>query len=73
MIIQMGAGSNGSSNVETFNFNIAFPNTCVAIIGTLGTALSLGSVVYLQPANNSQFTSRTSGNGIGYRWIAIGY
>ncbi|MFB9087462.1 hypothetical protein LU604_17495 [Erwinia tracheiphila] len=73
MIIQVGARSNASSNVETFNFNIAFPNTCVAIVGTLGTALNLGNVVYLQPANNSQFTSKTSGNGIGYRWMAIGY
>ncbi|MFC0140342.1 hypothetical protein ACFFJN_09840 [Erwinia mallotivora] len=73
MIIQMGGGSNGSSNVEVHNFNIAFPNTCVAIAGTLGTSITLGSVVYLEPANNSQFTAKTTGAAIGYRWIAMGY
>ncbi|KAB8313815.1 hypothetical protein EH228_00165 [Erwinia endophytica] len=73
MIIQMRGGSNSSSNVEVHNFNIAFPNTCVAILGTLGTNINLGSVVYLEPENNSQFTAKTTGGAIGYRWIAIGY
>lgn len=73
LIIQTGAASNGSPNTETHNFNIAFPNACMAIVGTLGTGITLGSVVYLEPANNSQFTAKTTGAAIGYRWIALGY
>lgn len=73
LIIQTGGASNNSSNIETHNFNISFPNTCVAIVGTLGTNIDLGKVVYLQVVNNSQFNSRTTGHEIGFSWIAIGY
>lgn len=73
LIIQWGSTSNGSSNVETHSYPIAFPNAGVTVVGNLGTAIDLGKVVYLMPVNNGGFSSRTSGNGLGFWWIALGY
>lgn len=73
LIIQAGASSNSSSNTEVKTFNISFPNACLAIVGTIGTGVNLGNVVYLEPANSVQFTAKVSGGSIGYRWLAIGY
>ncbi|MEY8771418.1 hypothetical protein AB6T85_13505 [Erwinia sp. ACCC 02193] len=72
-IIQWGSTSNGSSNVENHNFNISFPRAALAVIGSLGTDQDLGRVVYLQVANNSVFSSRTTTNSLGFHWIALGY
>lgn len=72
-IIQWGGTSNGSSNVENHNYNIAFPRQSLVIVGSLGANQDLGRVVYLQTVNNSVFSSRTTGNGLGFFWIALGY
>ncbi|QQN34692.1 phage tail protein [Rahnella aceris] len=73
LIIQWGSTSNGSSNVETHNYPIAFPNAGICVVGNLGTAVDLGKVVYLMPVNNGGFASRTTGSGLGFWWIAIGF
>ncbi|MFU2315959.1 phage tail protein [Rahnella sp. PCH160] len=73
LIIQWGANLNGSSNVETHNYPIAFPNAGITVVGNLGTSIDLGKVVYLMPVNSAGFASRTSGNGLGFWWIALGY
>ncbi|MEI2267165.1 gp53-like domain-containing protein [Erwinia sp. CGal63] len=72
-IIQWGNTSNGSSNIENHNYNIAFPHAALVITGSLGAHQDLGRVVYMETLNNSVFSSRTTTNGLGFYWMAIGY
>ncbi|MBV4367930.1 gp53-like domain-containing protein [Erwinia phyllosphaerae] len=72
-IIQWGTTSNGSANIENHNYNIAFPHAALVTIGTLGVNQDPGRVVYLQATNNTVFSSKTTSNGIGFSWIALGY
>ncbi|HGM4958859.1 TPA: hypothetical protein ACKPZ6_002399 [Serratia liquefaciens] len=73
LITQWGTFSSGSSNVETHNYPIPFPNVGMSISGNLGTGVNEGNTLYLQPNNNSSFTSKVSGSNMGVCWIALGY
>jgi len=73
LITQWGQFSSGSSNIETHNYPIPFPNAGVSISGNLGTGVNEGNTVYLQGNNKSSFTSKVSGSSMGVSWIAIGY
>jgi len=72
-IIQWGGAYNSSTNSETHNFNITFPNACVAVVATLGTGVNNGNTVYTSVVNTTGFDSKTSGTIMGFSWIALGY
>lgn len=73
LITQWGFTQNSSSNVESHAFNISFPNNCISVLATLGTALNNGNTVYVSVANNQGFNSKTTNMGIGFNWVAMGY
>lgn len=73
LITQWGFTQNSSTNEETHSFNIAFPNVCTCIVATLGTGINNGNTVTANAINAQQFNCRTSGQLLGFHWLAIGY
>lgn len=73
LVIQWGYRQSASSGVETTSFNIAFPNTCLAIVATMGTQVSNGNTVYTALVNNQGFNYKTSGGAMGFTFLALGY
>ncbi|WP_261804353.1 gp53-like domain-containing protein [Serratia ureilytica] len=72
-IVQWGFKQSISSNTETSNFNIVFPNGSLAVVANLGVTISNGQTVYTNAVNNQGFSYKTSGERLGFTWVAIGY
>lgn len=73
MIFQWGARQSSGQGIEAAGFNISFPNACLAVVATLGTSVGTGNTVYTANANNQGFNYKTSGNALGFTFLAVGY
>lgn len=72
-ITQWGFRESRSTAIESAGFNFAFPNACLAVVATLGTAAAPGATVYTALGNNQGFNYRTSGASLGFTFWAVGY
>lgn len=73
LIIQTGWIESNSGAQEVGSFNYAFPNGCVAVIGTMGVTINSGNTVYTSVGDKYGFYYKTSGARMGFTWLAIGY
>ena len=73
-IVQWGTtGSLGNDTPTTITFPLAFPNACLAVVGTDTFAGSKSATWSMYAWNTTGFTGRCDGNTATATWLAVGW